>query len=162
MAFVSVTPDDIDVFLLHSTPRSLTIRRPFCTASLKGMSRNEGTLLLYRQRCRRVACREDGSYWSTAAVECPLIALGRNGIRGRDSGSYLRVFVALHAAFALHAGESALRLLLLLFNCSHTNLEPLALIFFYFFFLFFIFIFFIISFYFILFILFILLYLIIF
>ena len=33
--------------------------------------------------------------------------------------------VALHAAFALHAGKSAL----LLFNCSHTNLEPLALIF---------------------------------
>ena len=57
------------------------------------------------------------------------------------------VFVALHAAFALHAGKSALRLLLLLFNCSHTNLEPLALIFyiyFYFFYFYFIIIYFII------------------
>ena len=43
--------------------------------------------------------------------------------------------VALHAAFALHAGKSALRLLLLLFNCSHTNLEPLALIFYFIYFL---------------------------
>ena len=32
MAFVSVTPDDIDVFSLRSTLRSLTNRRPFCTA----------------------------------------------------------------------------------------------------------------------------------
>ena len=42
--------------------------------------------------------------------------------------------VALHAAFALHAGKSALRLLLLLFNCSHTNLEPHLFYFFTFFF----------------------------
>ena len=48
---------------------------------------------------------------------------------------------AFRTAFALHAGKSALRLLLLLFNCSHTNLEPH---FFFFFFLFFFFFFFII------------------
>ena len=45
--------------------------------------------------------------------------------------------IALHAAFALHAGKSALRLLLLLFNCSHTNLVPHFFFYIYIFFFFF-------------------------
>ena len=69
------------------------------------------------------ACREDGSDWSNLE---PLAS---------DDHSTRTRRCALHAACALHVGKSALRLLLLLFNCSHTNLEPLALIFFFFFFI---------------------------
>ena len=49
MAFVTVTPDDMDVFLLCSSlcfPNSLTNRG---TVSLKEMLRNEGAGLLYWQ-----------------------------------------------------------------------------------------------------------------
>ena len=52
------------MFFLRSTlrfPFPLTNRRAIDPASLIGMPRNEGTLLLHHQRCRRVACREDGS-----------------------------------------------------------------------------------------------------
>ena len=44
MAFESEPPEVTDVFSLRSTLRSLTNRRPFCTGSLKGMSRNEGAV----------------------------------------------------------------------------------------------------------------------
>ena len=46
MAFVTVTPDEMDVFLQCSSlcfPNSLTNRRPVGTVSLKEMLRNEGT-----------------------------------------------------------------------------------------------------------------------
>ena len=50
MAFEYRPRDDTDVFLLRSTI-SLTNRRVVGTVSLKEMLRNEGTRLLYRQRC---------------------------------------------------------------------------------------------------------------
>ena len=52
MAFVTVTPDEMDVFLLCSTlcfPILLTNRRAVGTVSSKEMSRNEGAGLLYCQ-----------------------------------------------------------------------------------------------------------------
>ena len=55
MAFVTVTPDEMDVSFLRSTlrfPISLTNRHGIEPASLIGMPINEGTRLLYRQRCR--------------------------------------------------------------------------------------------------------------
>ena len=62
------------------------------------MLRNEGTDPVIPSAVPRVACREDGSYWSTgtaiggATVECPRIAPQRNGIRERDSRRDGRVF----------------------------------------------------------------------
>ena len=47
----------------------------------------------------RVACREDGSYWSTGTVESHRIAPLRNGIRISTTRRYGCVFVALHTAF---------------------------------------------------------------
>ena len=88
MAFVTMTPDDMDVFLLCSTlcfPILLTNRRAVGTLSSKEMLRNEGTDPLYCQSW------EDGSDWLNiasvggATVECPRITPRRNGIRDRDS-----------------------------------------------------------------------------
>ena len=81
--------------------------------------------------CASLRCVSGGRLRLVATVECPRIALGRNGIRISTTRCDGCVFVALHTAFAsfphcaLHAGKSALLLLLLLlflFNCSHTNL----------------------------------------
>ena len=54
----------------------------------------------------RVECREDGSDWSTgtviggATVECPRIALGRNGIRIWTTRGDGCVSAKLHTAFS--------------------------------------------------------------
>ena len=72
-----------------------TIRRPFCTASLNGMPRNEGTRLLYRQRWRALHAGMSaliGRVIGGATVECPRIAPRRNSIRDRDSIYHLDVF----------------------------------------------------------------------
>ena len=66
------------------------------------MLRNEGTDPVIPSAVPRVACREDGSYWSTgtaiggATVECPRIAPQRDGIRLETTRRDGRVFDALH------------------------------------------------------------------
>ena len=65
------------------------------------MLRNEGTDPVIPSAVPRVACREDGSYWSTGTaiggvtVECPQIAPQRNVTRSETTRRDRRVFAPL-------------------------------------------------------------------
>ena len=63
MPFVTVTPDETDVFFCSAPQYSRINQRAVGTVSLKEMLRNEGSRFFYTVSCPRVACREEGSDW---------------------------------------------------------------------------------------------------